>query len=71
MTDATPTIDFDRLFKLRLVVARHGEMDAAKWWNTQGMLGPSRRCGAEARFPGYAPLRPGSDRLRGRQEPLP
>ena len=39
MTDATPTIDFDRLFKLRLVVARHGEMDAAKWWNTQGMLG--------------------------------
>ena len=32
-------IDFDRLLKLRLVVARHGEMDAAKWWNTQGMLG--------------------------------
>jgi hypothetical protein len=39
MSDAIPTIDFDRLFKLRLVVARHGEMDAAKWWNTQGMLG--------------------------------
>ena len=39
MTDATPAIDFDRLFKLRLVVARHGEMDSAKWWNTQGMLG--------------------------------
>ena len=32
-------IDFDRLLKLRLVVARHGEMDAARWWNTQGMLG--------------------------------
>ncbi|MFW5878831.1 MAG: BrxE family protein [Myxococcota bacterium] len=32
-------IDLDRLLKLRLVVARHGEMDAAKWWNTQGMLG--------------------------------
>lgn len=32
-------IDFERLLKLRLVVARHGEMDAAKWWNTQGMLG--------------------------------
>jgi hypothetical protein len=32
-------IDFDRLLKLRLVVARHGEMDAAKWWNTQGILG--------------------------------
>ena len=39
MSDAIPTIDFDRLFKLRLVVARHGEMDAARWWNTQGMLG--------------------------------
>ena len=32
-------VDFDRLFKLRLVVARHGEMDAARWWNTQGVLG--------------------------------
>lgn len=39
MTNAASTIDFDRLLKLRLVVARHGEMDAAKWWNTQGMLG--------------------------------
>lgn len=27
-------IDFDRLLKLRLVVARHGEMDSARWWNT-------------------------------------
>jgi hypothetical protein len=33
------TVDLDRLLKLRLVVARHGEMDAARWWNTQGMLG--------------------------------
>jgi hypothetical protein len=32
-------IDLDRLLKLRLVVARHGEMDRAGWWNTQGMLG--------------------------------
>ncbi len=32
-------IDFDRLLRLRLVVARHGEMDVAKWWNTQGLLG--------------------------------
>jgi hypothetical protein len=39
MTATPPAIDFDRLFKLRLVVARHGEMDAAKWWNTQGILG--------------------------------
>lgn len=32
-------IDFDRLLKLRLVVARFGEMDNAKWWNTKGQLG--------------------------------
>ena len=40
MRRSSPTIDFKRLFKLRLVVARHGEMDAARWWNTQGVLGP-------------------------------
>ncbi len=33
-------LDFDRLFRLRLVLARFGEMDRAKWWNTQGLLGP-------------------------------
>ena len=32
--------DFERLLRLRLVVARHGEMDRARWWNTQGVLGP-------------------------------
>jgi predicted Zn finger-like uncharacterized protein len=31
--------DLDRLFKLRIVVARVGEMDKARWWNTQGILG--------------------------------
>ena len=31
--------DVERLFKLRLVVARVGEMDRSKWWNTQGQLG--------------------------------
>lgn len=34
MSAATPDIDFDRLLRLRLVVARDGEMDAARWWNT-------------------------------------
>jgi hypothetical protein len=34
-----PTLNFDRLLKLRLVVARFGEMDLAKWWNTRGQLG--------------------------------
>lgn len=33
-------IDLNRLFKLRLIVARHGEMDGAGWWNTNGVLGP-------------------------------
>lgn len=32
-------IDADQLLKLRLVVARVGEMDVARWWNTQGQLG--------------------------------
>ncbi len=32
------TIDLPRLLKLRLAVARHGEMDCARWWNTQGVL---------------------------------
>jgi hypothetical protein len=31
-------LDFDRLLKFRLVVARVGEMDLAKWWNTRGQL---------------------------------
>ena len=34
------TVDLRRLFKLRLVVARYGEMDGARWWNTKGVLGP-------------------------------
>ncbi|MBM3493676.1 MAG: BrxE family protein [Armatimonadetes bacterium] len=34
MSTATSNIDFDRLLRLRLVVARYGEMDAARWWNT-------------------------------------
>ena len=31
-------MDFQRLFKLRLVIARFGEMDGAEWWNTTGAL---------------------------------
>ena len=45
-----PTIDLDRLLKLRLVVARFGEMDHAKWWNTKGQLG---RLGAAALRRGF------------------
>jgi hypothetical protein len=32
-------LDFTRLMRLRLVVARYGEMDGAKWWNSRGVLG--------------------------------
>jgi len=37
--NAGNAIDLDRLLKLRLVVARFGEMDLARWWNTKGQLG--------------------------------
>src|SRR4051794_29448604 len=43
-------VDLDRLLKLRLVVARFGEMDLAKWWNTKGQLG---RLGAAALRRGF------------------
>ena len=46
----SPSIDLDRLLKLRLVVARFGEMDLAKWWNTKGQLG---RLGAAALRRGF------------------
>ena len=31
--------DYERLLQLRLLVARVGEMDLARWWNTNGQLG--------------------------------
>jgi len=34
MTKTSSVLDFDRLFKLRVTVARFGEMDSARWWNT-------------------------------------
>jgi hypothetical protein len=32
--------DIAWLFKVRVVVARVGEMDIARWWNSSGQLGP-------------------------------
>lgn len=29
-------LDLSHLLRLRLAVARYGEMDAAEWWNTKG-----------------------------------
>jgi hypothetical protein len=33
-------IDLGWLLRVRVVVARCGEMDALRWWNTAGQLGP-------------------------------
>jgi hypothetical protein len=44
-------IDLDRLLKLRLLVARFGEMDLAKWWNTKGQLGPLGAAALRRGFP--------------------
>jgi len=44
-------IDLERLLKLRLVVARLGEMDLAKWWNTNGQLGPLGSAALRRGFP--------------------
>ena len=45
-----PSIDLDRLLKLRVAVARFGEADLARWWNTKGQLG---RTGAAALRRGF------------------
>jgi hypothetical protein len=46
-----PPIDLDRLLKLRLVVARFGEMDLARWWNTKGQLGKLGAAAIRRGFP--------------------
>ena len=40
-----------RLFKLRLVVARIGEMDNARWWNTSKMLSSMGSSALKRGFP--------------------
>jgi hypothetical protein len=58
--NSTDNVDLGQLMKLRLVVARVGEMDNAGWWNTRGLLGklgnlalargfPQSRCFSQAR----------------------
>ena len=44
-------IDFERLLKLRAVVARFGEMDGAKWWNTRGQMGSIGTAALRRGFP--------------------
>jgi len=45
------TTDLNHLLKLRLAVARFGEMDGAGWWNTQGMLGKAGQAVLSRGFP--------------------
>jgi hypothetical protein len=33
------TLDFEKLLKLRAIIARFGELDVARWWNSNGQLG--------------------------------
>ncbi len=44
-------IDLDRLLKLRALIARIGEMDNARWWNTSGQLGPLGTTALRRGFP--------------------
>lgn len=57
MTELLPqNVNFDRLLKLRLVVARAGEMDLQGWWNTKGALGRLGRAVYQRGFPRTAPF---------------
>jgi hypothetical protein len=44
-------LDFEWLLKLRVAVARCGEMDLARWWNTSKQLGPSGASVLKRGFP--------------------
>jgi hypothetical protein len=55
-TQTLPAFDLERLFKLRLVVARTGEMDVARWWNTKGQLGRMGASVLRRGFPGRTTL---------------
>lgn len=46
------TNDLELLLKLRLAVARFGEIDSAGWWNTQGILGRGGKAVLSRGFPG-------------------
>lgn len=52
----TDILDFSRLFQLRLAVARYGEMDGARWWNTHGLLGPRGATVLKRGFPATHPF---------------
>jgi hypothetical protein len=46
------SLDVEHVLKLRLVVARFGEMDLARWWNTKGQLARLGAMALRRGFPG-------------------
>ena len=48
---ATPDVHLVLLLKLRVVVARNGEMDLARWRNTKGTLSADGALVLERGFP--------------------
>ena len=44
-------IDYEHLLRLRLAVARFGEMDVSRWWNTRGVLGRTGELALRRGFP--------------------
>lgn len=44
-------LDYEWLLKLRVTVARCGEMDLSRWWNTSKQLGPSGTSVLKRGFP--------------------
>lgn len=54
--EGPPPPDFDRLLKLRLVVARTGEMDLLGWWNTNRVLAALGASVYPRGFPRTAPF---------------
>jgi hypothetical protein len=51
LADTVHGIDLEHLLKLRLLVARFGEMDQSRWWNTRGVLGPFGEMALKRGFP--------------------
>ena len=58
-------INLELLLKLRLVVARFGEMDVAKWWNTRRAARATRNRRPTKGFPSNTPFRSGQERILG------
>ena len=50
-TAVDSAVDLDRLLRLRVTVARVGEMDLAQWWHTKGQLGPLGAMALRRGFP--------------------